>query len=296
MVTVRRTVPCTRATFASSGYAGGTFFTSIPSAVPEEILSVLPAGFGVGVTGGSAVCVAIIALVFPLGTAGFTAARVIELGFALAIAGFTGTSPVLAGGVTPRFSAETALGLVMVAGLGLAESAVLGLSAGTGADFATEGVLAFAVAPVPGVAAPDFAEATVLGLSAGAGAGFATEGVLGFAVAPVPGVAALGFAEATVLGLSAGARRGFVAAGVLGFAGATEVGLADATTLDVAGAAAVCLSVGGALGFGGETALGVAATVVLAFSAGTTMDFAPEIAPAEPAAPATSIPGFEALR
>jgi hypothetical protein len=193
-----------------------------------------------------------------MGTAGLTAARVIELGFVLAMAGFTGTSPVLVGGVTPRCSAGTALGLVWVAGLGLVEATVLGLSAGTG--------------------------------------GFVTEGELGFVVATVPGGAALGFAEATVLGLSAGAGAGFVAAGVLGFAGATALGLAAATALGVAGAAVVCLSVGGVLGFGGETVLGVAATVLLAFAAGTTTDFAPEIAPAEPAAPAISAPGFEALR
>jgi hypothetical protein len=178
-------------------------------------LSVLPAGFGAGVTGGSAGCVSVNALDFPLVTAGLTAARVVELGLEPAMAGFTGTPAVFAGGVTPSFSAGTALGLAWVLGLGFAEASVLG------------------------VAVLGFAEATVLGLSAGTGAGFAVEAALGLGVAPVPGVAGLGFADATVMGLSAGTGAGFATEATLAFAGTVALGLAVATTLGVAAAGGV---------------------------------------------------------
>ena len=134
-----------------------------------------------------------------MGTAGLTAARVIALGFALAMAGFTGTSPVLAGGVTPRFSAGTALGLVWVAGLGLAEATVLDLSAGTGAGFVAAGVLGFAGATELGLA-----DATTLGVAGAAVVCLSVGGALGFG-----GETVLGVAATVVLAFTAGTTTDF---------------------------------------------------------------------------------------
>jgi hypothetical protein len=181
MVAFSTTVPCTRATLASSGYAGETFLTSIPTAASREILSAPRDslwGWGAGAAAG-------VADEIVLGVAGGTRAGLVE---AIAVdfgelrsLGFAGASPAdAAAGTAPGLTEEGALGLAGAVNLDerefeLAGKIPLGFVGGITAGFGDAAAVAVAGEMVRG-----FGDAGAVGFAVEIMWGFAEEAPLGF--------------------------------------------------------------------------------------------------------------------